>query len=526
MQQQQKTNQDNQDKRKIMIFDTTLRDGEQAPGATLQPEQKLVIARQLVKLGVDVLEPGFPVSSPGEFAAVQQISRAFPQTEIVGFARAVKGDIDAALRATQDAAKRRLHLFISSSDIHLNFQLRKNRSEVINIAREMVAYGKQFVDQIEFSAMDASRSGLDFLVEMVEAVIAEGATIINLPDTVGYALPQDYGDIFRRVRSQARGGETVIYSTHCHNDLGMAVANSIAAVQAGATQVEVTVNGIGERTGNCALEELVMALETHKDRLNVETGIVQSEVYETSRLVSRSMNFPIAYNKPVVGRNAFQHESGIHQDGLLKNRNTYEIMEPERLGISRSMIVLGKHSGRHAIKHRVSEFGISLSEVELEDVYTTFKETADQLKVVTDEQLLEMVGSTRGESVRAFSLADLQVVAGTQRARVASVTVMDHLKGTEHSCSGIGQGPLEAVINSIRQAIPLHIQFDDLELHSLSSGESAYGEAVVTISHQGRTYRGSAAHKDIILAAAQAFIAACNQAVYGGESMIGSVSAQ
>lgn len=400
-----------QSKRIITIFDTTLRDGEQAPGATLQPEQKVVIARQLVKLGVDVIEPGFPVSSPGEFSAVQQISRMFPQVEIAGFARAVKGDIDAAVRATQDAAKRRLHLFISSSDIHLNYQLRKNRGEVIKIARDMVAYGKQFVDRIEFSAMDASRSGVDFLIEMVEAVIGEGASIINLPDTVGYALPDDYRKVFDRVRSEARGGHTVEYSTHCHNDLGMAVANSIAAVQAGATQVEVTVNGIGERTGNCALEELVMALETHKERLGVETGIVHSEIYETSRLVSRSMNFPIAYNKPVVGRNAFQHESGIHQDGLLKNRSTYEIMDPERLGINRSMIVLGKHSGRHAIKHRAGEFGIALNESELENVYARFKETADQLKVVTDEQLLEMIGSTRNGAADSANSADAPEIA-------------------------------------------------------------------------------------------------------------------
>ncbi len=507
--------QEDQAKRRILIFDTTLRDGEQAPGATLQPEQKIVIAGQLVKLGVDVLEPGFPVSSPGEFMAVQQISRMYPQVEISGFARAVRGDIDAAVQATADAAKRRLHLFISSSDIHLNFQLRKNRDEVVKIAREMVAYGKQFVDQIEFSAMDASRSGIDFLTELVEAVIAEGATVINLPDTVGYALPSDYGMIFEQVRRQARGGDTVMYSTHCHNDLGMAVANSMAAVQAGATQVEVTVNGIGERTGNCALEEIALALETHQERLGVETGIVQAEIYETSRMVSRAMHFPIAYNKPIVGRNAFQHESGIHQDGLLKNRSTYEIMEPERLGIRRNMIVLGKHSGRHAIKHRAGAFGIELEPSELEAVYTRFKETADQLKAVTDQQLLEIIGSAKEGLAPAFTLRDLQVVAGTQSARVASATVYDHEKSVERSCSGIGQGPLEAAINCIRQAVQLDVAFEDMEIHSLSSGESAYGEAVVTISYRGEIYSGTAAHKDIILAAAQAYIAACNQAAHG-----------
>lgn len=508
--------------RRIHIFDTTLRDGEQAPGATLEPEQKVALAGQLVKLGVDVLEPGFPVSSPGEFAAVQQISRLYPQVEIVGFARAVKEDIDAAVRATADAEKRRLHLFISSSDIHLMHQLRKGRDEVIRIAREMVAYGKQFVDRIEFSAMDASRTGADFLVEMAEAVIAEGATIINLPDTVGYALPEDYGNLFRKVMREARGADRVEFSAHCHNDLGLAVANSLAAIQAGATQVEVTVCGIGERTGNCSLEELVMALELHKDRLNVETGIRQEHIYETARQVSRAMHFPIAWNKPVVGRNAFQHESGIHQDGLLKNRETYEIMEPEKLGISRSMIVLGKHSGRHAIKHRAMEYGIRLSEQELNDVYVRFKQAADRKKSVSDQELLELIGTARGRDIQPFALADLQAVAGTQRARVASVTVRDNRSGKLHSYSGIGQGPLEAVINSIKQAIPADIRFEDLELHSLGSGADAAGEATVTVSHRGRLFKASASDKDIVLAAAQAYIGACNQALHAAGHALGA----
>lgn len=499
--------------RKIMIFDTTLRDGEQAPGCTLTPEQKIIIAGQLVRLGVDVIEPGFPVSSPGEFAAVQQISRMYPQVEIVGFARAVKGDIDAAVKATEDAASRRLHLFISSSDIHLDFQLRKNRAEVIQIAREMVSYAKQFVERVEFSAMDASRSGTDFLVEMVEAVIAEGATIINLPDTVGYALPEDYGNLFRQIRSEARGADRVEFSAHCHNDLGMAVANSIAAIQEGASQVEVTVNGVGERTGNCALEELVMVLETHKQKLGVETGIQLGEIYETSRLISRSMHFPIAFNKPVVGRNAFQHESGIHQDGLLKNRNTYEIMEPEKLGISRSMIVLGKHSGRHAIKHRADHFGIVLNDQELESVYIRFKQVADEHKIVTDYQLLEIIGSSRNEVVETYSLIDLQVTAGTRQEYAATATIFDNRRGVELFCSGVGEGPLGAAIASIKQAVADDVEFEDLELHSLSSGESAHGEAVVTINRNGSSYRGSALHKDIVIAAAHAFLSACNQAV-------------
>ncbi|MFD2612732.1 2-isopropylmalate synthase [Paenibacillus gansuensis] len=503
--------------RNIRIFDTTLRDGEQAPGATLSPEQKIVIAGQLVKLGVDIIEPGFPVSSPGEFAAVQAISRAYPQVEICGFARAVRGDIDAAVQATRDAERRRLHLFISSSDIHLNHQLRKSREEVAAIAREMVAYAKQYVEEIEFTPMDATRSGIDFVVEMVEAVIAEGATIINLPDTVGYALPEEYGNLFRSVRSQARGGERVQYSAHCHNDLGLAVANSLAAVAAGATQVEVTVGGIGERTGNCALEELVMALDTRQSAIGAKTGIRPEEIYETSRMVSRAMHFPIAYNKPIVGRNAFQHESGIHQDGLIKNRSTYEIMDPEKLGISRSMIILGKHSGRHAIKHRAAEYGVELAGPELEKVYEEFKKTADRQKIVTDDQLLQMIGETLEQPQEAYKLIDMQVVAGSQRARVASVTLLDRKQGKEVSCSAIGGGPVEAAIRCISQAIPYAIEFEDLELHSMSSGEQAHGEAVVTVSHGGKTFRGTSMEQDIVLAAAQAYVSACNQAVFAAE---------
>ncbi len=377
--------------RKINIFDTTLRDGEQAPGASLTPEQKIVLAGKLAELGVDVLEPGFPVSSPGDFAAVQTISRQIRNVEICGFARAVRGDIDAAVKATQDAERRRIHLFISSSDIHLRHQLRKSRAEVVAAAREMTAYARQFCDTVEFTAMDAARTGIDDLIEMVEAVIAEGATIINLPDTVGYALPHEYGEMFRRVRQGARGGDKVSYSAHCHNDLGLAVANSLAAIAGGATQIEVTVNGIGERTGNCALEELAMALETRGDALNAKTDLALNKLYETSRLVSEMMHFPLAYNKPVMGRNAFQHESGIHQDGLLKDRSTYEIMDPERLGIPRSMIILGKHSGRHALKDRAAQYGITLEPAELEELYESFKRLADRQKAVSDDELLQMI---------------------------------------------------------------------------------------------------------------------------------------
>ncbi len=509
----QSPNQATTAKRQIRIFDTTLRDGEQAPGASMRPEQKIVIARQLARLGVDIIEPGFAISSPGEFQAIQQISRELQNTEICGFARCVPIDIDAAVQATQDAARRRLHLFISSSQIHLDFQLRKTQDQVVEMVRSMVSYGKQFVNEIEFSPMDASRASEEFLFRVIEAAIAEGATIINVPDTMGYALPEEFGPLFTRIRGGVRGADKVVFSTHCHNDLGLAVANSLAAIRHGVTQVEVSVNGVGERAGNCSLEELVMAIETRGESMGVTTNINTDQIFETSRMVSRAMHFPIAYNKPIVGRNAFQHESGIHQDGLLKNRNTYEIMDPEAMGIPRSMIILGKHSGRHAIKHRVAEFGVELNDEEMEDLYNRFKAKADEQKIITDDVLMQLVGESTDTIVQPYSLVDLQVLAGSQRSRIASVTIHSSEDGTEATYTGTGEGPLEAVIQCIRQAMPVDAEFEDLELHSLSTGEDASGEAVVSVVSNGNRFRGTAIHRDIILAAARAYVAACNGVV-------------
>jgi 2-isopropylmalate synthase len=497
----------------ITIFDTTLRDGEQAPGASLQPEQKIQLAAKLVELGVDVIEPGFPISSPGEFAAVEAISRQFQQVEICGFARAVQGDIDAAVRATRDAERRRIHLFLSSSDIHLQHQMRISRKEAVAKARQMTAYAKQYSERVEFTAMDAARTGIDDLIEMVEAAIEEGATIINLPDTVGYALPGEYGDMFRRVREGVRGGNNVQYSAHCHNDLGLAVANSLAAIQNGATQIEVTVNGIGERTGNCALEELVMALTIRQESIGFSTGIVKEKLYEVSRLVSGAMHFPMAYNKPIVGRNAFQHESGIHQDGLLKDRSTYEIMNPESLGIPRNMIILGKHSGRHALKDRIARYGLQIQDEELEVLYNEFKETADRLKVVSDDLLLQMVSRTMGITAQNYELGEVQVLAGSAQNRVAAITLRHLHENRESSHTSTGDGPLEAVIAAISQGIDAEITFGDLELHSLSAGEEAHAEAAVTVEWKGTIYRGTAVHQDIIMAAGLAYVAACNSAL-------------
>lgn len=504
-------------KKRVYIFDTTLRDGEQAPGCSLHPEEKIQIARQLELLGVDVIEPGFPASSQGDFTAVQEISRVVRSVEICGFARALKSDIDAAIRATQDAERRRLHLFISSSQIHLDFQLRKTQEEVLRMAREMVAYGKQYVERIEFSPMDATRTGKEFLFQMVEAVIAAGATIINIPDTVGYALPEEYGRIFREVRQSVRSGDSVEYSAHCHNDLGLAVANSLAAVQNGAAYVEVTINGVGERTGNCSLEELAMAIETRNDVLGVRTGINLKEIYETSRMVSRLMNFPVSYNKPIIGRNAFQHESGIHQDGLLKHRSTYEIMDPEQIGVPRNMIVLGKHSGRHALKHRIEQFGVDLTDQQLGEFFYKFKQLADERKFVSDDELIHLVNEQVDTPSVPYSLVDMQVITNNQRTRLASVTLRHNKTNSEQSFSSTGDGPIEALIQCIKQAMPIPVEFRDLELYSLSAGEKASGEAAVTISAGDVEYHGTAIDPDIILAVAKAYLSACNQAVSAGK---------
>ncbi len=499
--------------RRISIFDTTLRDGEQSPGASLFPAEKIRVAHRLAALGVDVIEPGFPASSPGDFAAVQQIARSVHGVEICGFARAVREDIDAAVAATKEAEHRRLHLFISSSQIHLDFQLKKSRDQVIALAREMIAYGRQFVDRIEFSPMDATRTGMEFLVQMVEEAIAAGASIINMPDTVGYALPEEYGRLFATVRAQARGGDRAEYSAHCHNDLGLAVANSLAAIQAGASQVEVTINGVGERAGNCALEELVMALDTRKATLAMGTGVHLEEIYETSRMVSRLMNFPIAYNKAIVGRNAFQHEAGIHQDGLLKNRATYEIMDPERLGVPRNMIILGKHSGRHALKNRIGEFDVHVTDTQLDDMFSRFKELADANKRVSDDDIIALVGETVDMHIDPYSLIDIQVFTSNQMDRMASVKVRHNESGGEETFSGTGAGPVEAIIHCLKQAVPLPVEFEDLELHSISSGETASGEAIVTVSVDGEKHRGVGIDRDIIIAVSRAFMSACNQAV-------------
>lgn len=382
---------------KVIIFDTTLRDGEQAPGATMTASEKLKVAHALARLGVDVIEPGFPLSSEDEYNAVQSIAREVQGPIICGFGRAKREDIDRAIAAIQDASRKRIHLFISSSDIHLTHQLRMNRRTVLEIARTMVAYAKEHVEDIEFSAMDASRTDDDFLFELVEAAVSEGATTINIPDTVGFALPEQFGALIARLRQEVHGMDSVTVSVHCHDDLGLAVANSLAGVKCGARQVECTINGLGERAGNAALEEVVMAIHARTDYFaGLTTGVRTRHLNEVSRLVSEITSFHVPPNKAIVGQNAFRHESGIHQDGVLKERKTYEILDPGSVGASDDNVVLGKHSGRHAFKSRLERLGIWLEPAHLDEAFSAFKRLADTREIVADEEIAAIAKQWHG----------------------------------------------------------------------------------------------------------------------------------
>ncbi|HEX5415202.1 MAG TPA: 2-isopropylmalate synthase, partial [Chloroflexota bacterium] len=376
---------------RVIIFDTTLRDGEQSPGATLNVEEKVDIAHQLERLGVDVIEAGFPVASPGDFEAVQRIAREIRESTICGLARAVPLDIDRAYEALKDAADPRIHVFVSSSDIHLMHQMRKQRGEVLELAEAMVRRAKGYVSNVEFSPMDATRTDREYLVEILALAVRAGATTLNIPDTVGFAVPEEYGSLIAYLVDRVPGADKVVFSTHCHDDLGMAVANSLAGVKHGVRQIECTINGIGERAGNCALEEVVMALRTRKDYYGIDTRIDTTQLYKTSRMVSNYTGILVQPNKAVVGANAFAHESGIHQDGILKDRSTYEIMDPKEIGLSDSTLVLGKHSGRHAFKTRMDDLGYHLSTEDLNRAFARFKELADKKKAVSDQDLAMIV---------------------------------------------------------------------------------------------------------------------------------------
>lgn len=497
---------------RIYIFDTTLRDGEQSPGVSLNYQEKLEIGLQLAKMGVDVIEAGFPVISQGDFEAVKMIAEKVKGPVIAGLARVTRNDIDVAWKALKHSENPRIHVFIATSDIHLRYKLQRSREQVLQQAEEAVRYARQYVGNVEFSAEDASRSDFEYLCQVVERVIDAGATVVNLPDTVGYAVPEEFGDFIRRIMERVPNIHKAILSVHCHDDLGMAVANSLAAVKNGARQIECTVNGIGERAGNASLEELVMSLYTRKSIYNKEVGINYREIYRTSRLVSSLTGMPIQPNKAIVGKNAFAHESGIHQDGVLKERSTYEIMSPELVGIFHSNLVLGKHSGRHAFQERLKELGFELGEEELARAFARFKDLADKKKEITDHDLEAIVQDEMLAIPERFKLHYLHFTGGSTIVPTATVgLVMEEEIVEEAAC---GDGPVDAACKAVDKITGIHGTFVEYKLKAVTGGKDALGEVMVKVEVGDLRFLGRGVSTDIIEASVRAYINAINKAAF------------
>ena len=497
---------------RVYVFDTTLRDGEQSPGASMNKEEKLLLARQLERLRVDVIEAGFPISSDGDFESVKRIAEEVRTVTIAGLARANKLDIDRCWDAVRHAAKPRIHTFIATSDIHLKHKLKKTREEVVETTRQMVSYAKSLCDDIEFSAEDASRTDLEYLCRVLEAAIDAGATVVNIPDTVGYAIPSEFGERIRYIRSNVSNLDKAILSVHCHNDLGLAVANSLIAIQQGARQVECTINGIGERAGNASLEEIVMALHTRKNLLGLETGINTHEIYPSSALLTNLTGLMVQVNKAVVGRNAFAHEAGIHQDGVLKEKTTYEIMRPETVGIKESKLIMGKHSGRHALKLKYQELGFDLTAQELEKAYVLFKKVADRKKEVFDEDLVVIVRDGLRMFPEAYKLKYIQSSGGNQI--IATATIVLEKDGQSLQDSATGDGPVDAALRAVDRITGLPGQVLEYTVHSVTRGKDAVGEVFMRVDFGKASFVGKAASTDIVDASARAYINAINKLVH------------
>ncbi len=497
---------------KVIIFDTTLRDGEQSPGASMNTAEKLRLASQMEKLGVDVLEAGFPAASEGDFEAVSTIANKIKGIEIAGLARTSREDIDRAWEAIRNAAKPRIHTFIATSDIHMTYKLKMSRDEVVKKAVESVKYAKSFTENVEFSAEDGSRSDRDFLCRVFEAAIEAGATTVNLPDTVGYAIPQEFETLVKYVMTHTPNIHKAVLSVHCHNDLGLATANTIAAISAGARQAEVTINGIGERAGNTSLEEVVMALHTRPNFLPVITGIRTDQIYHTSRLVSMITGIIVQPNKAIVGANAFAHEAGIHQDGVLKNPMTYEIMKPETIGLSKNKMILGKHSGRHALREHLKDLGYDLSDEEIQLVFVKFKELADKKKHVLDEDLEVIVTEGILRTADIFQLEYLHVTSGTTVLPMASVKLLINDRSVKGA--GYGNGPIDAVFNTIAKLTDTGSELLRFSVSALTGGTDAMGEVTVRLRENGLLALGKGADPDIITASAKAYINGLNRLEY------------
>ncbi len=512
----------------IKIFDTTLRDGEQSPGATLHTDEKLAIAHQLARLQVDIIEAGFPAASPGDLDAVRRIARQIHGPTICGLARCVPGDIDAAWEAVRDADKPRIHVFIATSDIHMQHKLRMTREQVLDATKRMVAYARSLCDDVEFSPEDAGRSDPEFLYDVLGAAIAEGATTLNIPDTVGYTTPAEFGGLIKGIADNTPGIDQAIISVHCHNDLGLAVANSLAGIENGARQVECTINGLGERAGNAALEEIVMALYVKRQHYGVQTNIKTEELYPTSRMVANYTGLSVQANKAIVGANAFAHEAGIHQDGILKNRLTYEIMDAQMVGVSESRLVLGKHSGRHAFADRLEQLGYHLDTEQLKRAFVRFKDLADKKKVVTDRDIEALVSDEVFQPAEVFRLEQIQVCCGDRSIPTATVQLRGP-DGTTLIDSAHGTGPVDALYNAINRIVGEPNQLIEFSVNSVTEGIDAVGEVTVRItSHiEGDTslpvnpqteapahvFGGHGASTDIIVASARAYMNALNKLI-------------
>ena len=497
-------------KEKLYIFDTTLRDGEQSAGIGLTTHEKLQIAKQLEMLGVDVIEAGFAASSPGDFQAVDLISKEVRNPVIASLARCVPGDVDSAWDAIQSASRPRIHVFVSSSDVQIMHQLRKNPEEVFDMAVSSVERAKKYCEDVEFSPMDATRTDMDYLYKLLTAVIQAGATTLNIPDTVGYAMPWEFSDRISKIKENVPGIDNVVISVHCHNDLGLSVANSLAAVKAGARQVEGCINGIGERAGNTAIEEVIMALRTRPDYFGVDSEVETEQLYTTSRLVSQVSGFPVQPNKAVIGRNAFRHASGIHQDGVLKERSTYEIINPLDVGVPRSELVLGKLSGRHGLRSRLEELGYTLTEAELNKVHEAFKDLADKKREVTDRDLIALMGSERTSVVETYTLGHVQVTCGNNEIATATVELIDQ-NGEAKVDAATGTGPVDAVYRTINRIVGVENELTEFSVNSVTEGIDAVGEVSIRIEQDGRPYIGRGADTDIIVASARAYMNALNR---------------
>ncbi len=498
------------DKNRVYIFDTTLRDGEQVPGCQLTTVEKIEIARELEALGVDIIESGFPISSPGDFQSVVEISKAVSEPVICALTRANKGDIDAAVDALKYAKRPRIHTGIGSSDIHIKHKFNSTREDILERAVEAVKYAKKFVEDIEFYAEDAGRADNIFLAQMVEAVITAGATVVNIPDTNGYCLPEQYGAKIKYLMDHVKNIDKAIISVHCHNDLGLATANSIAGIESGARQAECTINGIGERAGNTSLEEVAMILRTHHS-LGLHTNINSKKFFDISGMVSRMMRMPVQPNKAIVGRNAFAHSSGIHQDGVLKHRENYEIMDPEDVGIPESSIILTARSGRHALKYHLERLGYNLAHVNIEDVYKRFLEMADRKKEISDHDLLMLMGDgdAKNYDEQGIRVSLLQVVCGDPLRPMATVKL--NIKGEEKEASAAGNGPVNATINAIQLIIREDISLEEYSIQAMQGGSDAVSKVNMQVSHKGKHYYGFGVSTDIVSASVNAYVDALNK---------------